>query len=387
MKVLIIGGSGKVGSGVAEGMAKTKEVTQVVLTANTNLEKANKVAQRIGSKAEVVHLVADDRMNLIKLMRPVDLIVNTIGPGSVYAVPMAKAALEAKKNYIDVNDDAQPLPELFALDEGAKKAGLTMITCTGLSPGLTNLFARYGADKLDEVSEIKILWACDIVIGESSPGNWGHRLDLYGGTVPVFDGGKLAFVRGGSEPEEVDWPMPVGKTVHRICGHAEPLSIPRYIKKGLKRVVCKGAVTPREINEFLVYLSKAGLESRQLIQVGDVSVSPFDFMRHFMSSVPFKSTNLYEDFIGKERDVGVNLELRVEVGGKKDGKPRRVSCTLVGPERSAGTYIPAYVIGQMVLTGRIQKKGMFCPEALGLDPQPILDELAKAGGTYQEEIS
>lgn len=386
MKVLVIGGAGKVGSGVARGMAKAEDVSKVILTAKTNVEGAKRVANEIGSKAEVVRLNADDRLNLLKLMRQVDLVMNMIGPGSVYAVPMVKAALEAQKNYVDVCDDAAPLNELFALDDAAKKAGLTMITCSGVSPGLSNLWARYGADQLEQVNEINILWACNIHLTESTPTNWGHRLDIFGGTVPIVDGGQLVHVPGGSEPEEVDWPMPVGKTVHRICGHAEPQSIPHYIKKGLKRVVCKGAITPRGVNEFFVSFSNAGFESRQGIKVGDISVSPFDFMRHFFSSAPFKATSLYKDFVQEEEAVGVNMELRVEVKGLKNGKVTRVVCTLIGPGRNAATYIPTYVLGRMILTGEIQMKGVFCPEALGIDPQPILDEIAEAGGTSKVEV-
>lgn len=386
MKVLVIGGTGKIGSGVAKGMAKTGGVSKVILTYNTNVEGAKRVANEIGSKAEAVRLNCDDHASLLSLMRQADLVMNMVGPGSVYTVPMVKTALEARKNYIDINDDTEPLNELFALDEAAKKAGLTMISCTGVSPGLTNLWARYGVDKLDRVDEIKILWACNLNIAESSPANWGHRLDIYGGTVPIFDKGELTLVPGGSEPEEIDWPMPVGKTIHRICGHAEAQSIAHYIKKGLKRVVCKGAMTPREINELFVCLSNMGLESKQPIKVGDISISPFNFMRYFISSPPFKATSLYKDFIEKEKVIGANLEVRVEVKGLKDNKTTRVVCTLIGPERNAGTYISTYVIGQMILTGKINMKGVFCPEALGIDPQPILDELAKAGGISKVEV-
>jgi len=385
MKVLVIGGAGKVGSGVAKGIANVEGVSEVILTANTNVEKAKRVAREIGSKAEVVHLNADDHSNLVNLMQRVDLVMNMIGPSSVYTVPMVQAALAVRKNYIDVCDDAGPLTEVLALDDAAKKAGLTMITCSGVSPGLTNLWVRYGADQLDQVDEISILWACNIHLTESTPANWGHRLDIFGGTVSIFDGGRLVRVPGGSEPEEVDWPMPVGRTIHRICGHAEPQSIPHYVKKGLKRVVCKGAITPRGVNEFFASLSNVGFENRQAIKIGDVSVSPFDFMRHFFSSAPFKNTGLYEDFVREEEAVGVNMEVRVVATGMKNGKATRVVCTLIGPERNAATYIPTYILGRMILTSEIQMKGVFCPEALGIDPQPILDELAKAGGVSKVE--
>lgn len=386
MRVLVIGGSGVVGRGVVKGIANAKEVSKVVLTANNRIAKAKKIADEIGAKAEVVQLNVEDRSNMLKLMKGVDLVLNMTGPASKYAVPVLKTALEARKNYVDVNDDAESLPGLFALDDAAKKAGLTMLVCTGASPGQSNLLARHGADKLDYVDEINITWACGINIALDTPANWGHRLNMYAQRVPMFEDGKVVDVEGGSGAQEISWPSPVGRLVHRYCGHSEPITIPRYIKKGLKRVSCRGAVTPGDINELFIYLGSLGLASPKAFKVGDNEISPFEFMSHYISSSIFQKTDFCKRLLELEKSIGPNFELNVEVSGKRNEKPTKVVCTQIGPDRNSATYIPTWVMAHMVMSGEINKKGVFSPEALGLDPSPIINEIEKEGGTYKEEI-
>ncbi len=386
MNVLVVGGSGVVGRGVAKGLAQVDGIKKVVLTANTRIDLAREIAVQIGPKAKAISLNVRDREEMVRRMKEAHLVVNLCGPSSKYAVPVAEAAIQAGRNYVDVNDDAESLPGLFALDHRAKRAGLTMLVCTGASPGQSNLLARYGADKMDRVDEINILWACGINIAGDTPANWGHRLNMYAQTVPIFDNGKIVQVPGGSGEQEVDWPAPVGRLVHRYCGHSEPITLPRYIGKGLRRVSCKGAITPGEINHFFKYLGELGFAETCIGRFGDVTTSPFEFMRHYVSSPTFQSTIFCRQLIAREKEIGPNFELRVEALGERDGKNTRVVCTQIGPDRNSATYIPTWVMSQMVLEGNIRRKGVFCPEALGLDPRPIIDRIEKAGGSFWETL-
>ena len=45
---------------------------------------------------------------------------------------------------------------VFALDEKAKKQGVTLIPDLGVAPGMINILAGYGASKLDEVQIINL---------------------------------------------------------------------------------------------------------------------------------------------------------------------------------------------------------------------------------------
>ena len=76
----------------------------------------------------------------------------------------------------------------------------------------------------------------------------------------------------------------------------------------------------------------------------------------------------------------------MEVKGFKNSKRIRVSFTQLGPERDAATYIPTSAMAEMIITGKIGIKGVVCPEALGLDPKPIMEEVKKVGAVFTEEV-
>lgn len=382
MQALVIG-AGKVGSVVAKGIAEREGVSRVIV-GDKNVEGAKQVVNQIGKKAEAVYLNVDDRTTTLNLMRKVDIVLSMIGPGQQYAVPVLQDALEARRNLLDIADDAEPIPDLLAYDNAAKDAGLTMITGMGVSPGLSNLWARYGADKLDQVEEIRILWVCDMT---SNPGAaWAHRLSAFSAQVPIFDAGQFTYVPGGTGDEAVEWPQPAGTVTERFFSHSEPLTIPRYIKKGLKHVSVKGAFTPEENNKFLMHLTSLALTSDTPVKVGDISIAPKQFMHNFLGSDVFKATDFYKDLIARRNAIGKNMGLRVIVKGIKDGKATQIVYELFGSDRELSTGTPAWVVAHMVLTGKIQTKGVLSPETLGLEPKPILDELAKEGATFKETI-
>lgn len=383
MRVLVIGGAGKVGFGIAKGLASNRETSKVVL-ASRNREALEEAAYQIGDKAEPVCLNVDDHSSVVKLIRETDLVVNAIGPGLKYAVPLAEAALEARRNLVDVQDDAEAIPDLLALDDKARNAGVTIITGLGVSPGLSGLWARRAANRLDQVDEIRLTWVCNMTL-TATAGNWGHRLAMYGQPVTIFDKGQFVDVEGGSGEEVVEWPKPVGKLVVAFCGHTEPLTMPRYINKGIKHVSIKGALTPPEHNEFVKHLVSLGLTSTEPIEADGVSVVPMVFMREFLMSNAFRYTDTWKRLIEREKEIGPIMGLNVKVKGKKNGKVIHIVNKLWGPERNAATYIPAWIVAHMVLTGKVNMRGVFPPEALNLDPKPIEDELAAAGGVYTEE--
>lgn len=165
--------------------------------------------------------------------------------------------------------------------------------------------------------------------------------------MPIIAGGQIVYVPGGTGQEEMEWPMPVGKLIERICGRAGPVTLPRYIKKGLKKVTCKGAMMPGEVNEFFVFLGSLGLASVESTQIGDVTATPFDFMRHFLNSDAYKVADFYKNLIEQENSTGPNFELRVEVKGERNGRPINAICTQIGLERNAATYIPAWILFHM----------------------------------------
>src|SRR5207245_5434697 len=93
-KVLIVGGSGRIGAACASLLARDKLLTELLIGAR-NLGLARKVAKDVGTKATAVRVDAEDDGRLATLVNRVDLIVNTAGPDFRVALPVARAAIEA----------------------------------------------------------------------------------------------------------------------------------------------------------------------------------------------------------------------------------------------------------------------------------------------------
>ena len=100
--------------------------------------------------------------SLERLAKSSSVIINCAGPFYKTAVAVARAAVEAKVNYIDICDDYEAVPILFsdaAIDKAAKEAGITVLTGMGssfhaLHPLHVRLIGRGIWSTLVETSEL-----------------------------------------------------------------------------------------------------------------------------------------------------------------------------------------------------------------------------------------
>ncbi|HOG45622.1 MAG TPA: saccharopine dehydrogenase NADP-binding domain-containing protein, partial [Anaerolineae bacterium] len=252
-RIVVLGGCGDVGSHAVRDLAETYEGTVVI--ADYRVELAKRLAAELGAKAEARFVDANSEESLVNAMKGADAAVGCIGPFYRYAAPVARAAVQAGVNYVDVCDDYGPIAELLALDGAARAAGMTLVTGVGWTPGLTNLLAKKGAAELDEVDEIRVFWA------GSSADSTGlavimHVFYAVTGQVPTYKDGAWLDVPAGSGVEKVEFPQPLGVVRVFHCGHPEPLTIPRYLKA--RTVSLKGALVPNWNNTMASSFAKIG---------------------------------------------------------------------------------------------------------------------------------
>ena len=102
MRALIIGGVGGMGQGVARDLIKQEQVTNVILAdLYPDPERLSKKL-RESEKTTLVKMDVNDHAAMVKAFKEVNVVINTAGPFYKTAVPVAKAAVEAKVNYIDI---------------------------------------------------------------------------------------------------------------------------------------------------------------------------------------------------------------------------------------------------------------------------------------------
>ena len=370
MKALVLGGTGGMGQGVARDLIKQEQITKVTLgDINTD---PNRVQEKLraSEKVSLIRIDVNDHKGMVSAIKDVDVVINCAGPFYKTAVAVAKAAVEAKVNYIDICDDYEAAEILFAsdIDKAAKEAGITVLTGMGSDPGTNNVLVKWYANKLDRVDEIYLYWV--VSIAELAGAAWDHSLHMTLGKIPQYFDGKLQHVEGGGGEETEKFLDPLGECLISYVGHPQPITIPRYIKD-VKKVVIKGALIPLWVDRLIKEQKETGLLSKEPLDVKGEKVVPYDLTLKLWEEIP------------KNRDNGPAASgLKVIVKGERKGKLVTYTADIVG-RMAPGTGLPASIAALMMDTGEVTVKGVVAPEGC-IDPDKFLAELLKRGAKIHQ---
>lgn len=380
MRICVLGGAGHIGSGMVRELIKRAPAAEVVV-ADKNLEEAKNLAAELGGKTSADPVDANDPKSLVSVMKDVDVAISAIGPYYVYGVKVLRAAIEAKTNFVDVDDDYDATKACLGFHEEARKAGITAIIGLGATPGLTNLLAKYGSAKLDKVDEIHTSWAWTAMDPFMGSAIIAHYFHASSGDVPTYRDGRWVEVSALSEPEVVHFPPPLGEIEVYNVGHPEPVTIPRYIK-GVKVVTNKGTVWPSLMAEATKIFADLGLISLKEFTVKGVTMPVRDVAIQFVLSIPELTpaetisalATEAEERYGEYALEGVGLKVKV----KGESQGRRVCYSYGVASRSAVscTALPAALGALMIATGKVKKRGVFAPEG-AIDSRAFLKEIAR----------
>ena len=370
MKVLVVGGTGGMGQGVARDLIKQERIEKVTLgDINTDPERVQEKL-RASSKVSLVKIDVNDHAGMVGTIKGMDVVVNCAGPFYKTAVAVARAAVEAKVNYIDICDDYEAAQILFAsdIDAAAKQAGITVLTGMGSDPGTNNVLVKWYADRLDRVDEIYLYWV--VSIAELAGAAWDHSLHMVLGKIPQYIDGKLVEVDGGGGEEVEHFLDPLGECLISYVGHPQPITIPRYIKD-VKTVVIKGALIPVWVDRLIKEQKDMGLLGNEPVEVKGTKVVPYDLALKLWNTIP------------EGRDNGPAASgLKVIVKGERQGKQVTYTADIVG-RMAPGTGLPASIAALMMDAGEVTVKGVVAPEGC-IDPDRFLAELLKRGARIHQ---
>lgn len=370
MRVLVLGGTGGMGQGVARDLVKQEKIEKVLL-GDINVDP-NRLQEKLRSspKVSLQRMDVNDHEGLVRAFEEVDIVINCAGPFYKTAVPVARAAVEAKVNYIDICDDYEATEILYhsEIDRLAREAGITVLTGMGSDPGTNNVIVRWYANQLDRVDEIELFWV--VSIAELSGAAWDHSLHMTLGKIPQYLNGKLEYVEGGTGEETAQFLEPLGICVVRYVGHPQPLTIPKYIP-GVRRVVVKGALIPSWVDELIKEQRETGFLSKEPIEVKGTKVIPYDLTLKLWETIP------------NNRDKGpLASGLKVIVRGERKGNQVTYTADIVG-RMAPGTGLPASIAALMIGAGEVTVKGVVAPEGC-IDPEKFLSALIQRGAKIHQ---
>jgi len=373
MRAVVIGGTGSMGQAVARDLLKQGLFERVVIGDIRVDEDLLHEKLRADSRVSLEKIDLYDLDRVVKLIRGAGVVVNCAGPFYKTAIPVVKAALKAKVNYVDICDDYEATEMLLSsteLDEKAKDSNIVILTGMGSDPGTNNLLVKWYAQKLDSVEDIYLYWV--VSIAEISGAAMDHSLHMMLGKVPQYMNGKLERIEGGEGEETLLFLPPLGECVVRFVGHPQPLTIPKYIP-GVRNVVIKGGLIPKWVDEYLVKQKEMGFLQEEEVSFREVRIKPYDF------------TLIMWNNMQKAKDLGPAASgLKVVVRGRKGSSVVEFTADIVG-RMAPGTGLPAAIAAGMLVRGLIKERGILPPEGC-IDPKEFLREFIKRGARIHERI-
>jgi saccharopine dehydrogenase (NAD+, L-lysine-forming) len=388
MKTMVLG-VGAVGSVAAEALARSEEFDRVVL-ADMNLDRARNVEKRISSdRVSVKKVDASNVDEMAKAFKGIDLVLNGVIPR--FNLGIMDACLQAGSSYADMAWDVAldktkagdviketPAWNQLRKDARFKKAGLVGMMGLGCDPGLTNIFARMGADKLDRVKEILVrdgdngqveghrfapLWSPETLIEEVLMPATYYKDSKYR-KLPPFSGKEL-----------FEFPSPVGRLPIYNVDHEESETLPTFIGevlgKGCDYCDFKIALDDSYV-EAIQMIGMLGLSNPDKIEVKGSKVAPRDVVA---ACLPDPST------LG-ERAKG-DCAVGTVTKGLKDGiDAMYFSWVQLNHQQTFRKYghsataysvgIPLAIAAILFAQGKITQRGVFPPEMLDPEPWPAM---------------
>jgi len=387
MRIAVIG-AGAMGRWAVKELGISPEVDEI-LVGDCNEEQARAVATvHGGDRARAVVVDASDRASVERVIAGCDAMVNATQ--HFWNLTVMHAAAATGVHYTDMGGLFHVTRQQVELDEEFRKAGVTAVIAMGGAPGVTNVLARYGAERLDVIEEAHAY--CGNVdetdwsryAGWVVPYSLETLCDEFSVTAPQFvDGLWDESVTGGQGVADVDFGEPAGILEAHHTIHSEPFTFWHAWKdKGLRSATFRLSL-PCEFTAQMRFLNRIGMTRADEIEVKGCKVRPRDVLLKVVADLP-KPVDVVLD------DVDYLMSV---MRGTKDGRRLEWRVRAVIPANKkygAGggdvdTGIPPAIVAKMMAGGEIEGPGVFVPEQI-VPCERFFQEFARWGATVDVQM-
>jgi saccharopine dehydrogenase (NAD+, L-lysine-forming) len=370
-------GAGAMGSAAAVLLARHGDVDLLVIDVDSR--RAARVAERAGAEGRGFDAHAGELPSVLKD-------VSAVAACLPYRLNLEvmEAALAAGCHYADLGGLYHVTLKQWELDDRFREAGLSAVMGIGSAPGITNVLARLGADRLDDGSVRSIDMVNGAVDLSEGGGAFGVPysaetiLDEFTLPAIVFEDGELREVPAASGVVDWAFPDPIGVQPAMYTLHSEPATLPRTIP-GVRDVRWRLAL-PRPIHEGFAFLVGTGLASRDPVMTSAGPVVPRDLLAAVLDRLSAGD--------GEPMDREV---IDVRVAGRKDGSDavsRSLASFTPSPEGLSagafGTAIPIATTARWLAEGRVPA-GVHPPET-AFDAASFVADLEREGVAFEGEL-
>ncbi|RKX95813.1 MAG: saccharopine dehydrogenase [Spirochaetes bacterium] len=381
MKILCVGGAGQIGREAVKDIVKYSNFKKISI-GDFSIEAAEKLAYEINDdRVDVVGIDVSNPEVASKIMKNYDVVFGSLP--IKYDELFVKAVIDAGVNGLDITGMGTTY---FNYDEEARKKGIVFVPGVGMTPGTTNVLTRYVCEQMDEVDDICISHGAFRAIAYS-PGLASTTFLEYDPDLPgrvVYENGKYVQVPPFSREKLIELPEPFGVHPQYIIPHPEGYTIPRFIKKNIKRIEVRGTWPPKNMRLVRALYEYGFLKNRK-VKIKGVEIGSRDFIAAYLEQMPEGKENklwgysLHIDITGRRGNSKVHHVVTTK--HPTEGDPE-----WEGPKaytRSVG--IPLSIGAQLIGAGKVNEKGVLAPEA-AFKPIEFIRELKKRGIEIQEKV-
>jgi len=374
MRIIVLGGAGKMGCISVQTLANDDRVDEVVI-ADINTDQAKIVADYLQSKkVSIKELDLQDEDALVKVLKGADACLNAT---TYYTnLLVMEACLKVGVPYTDMGGLFFTTRKQLELHNRFESAGVSAVLCMGSAPGVPNIQARYAADRLDTIESIKIF------DGIKPPAPDDVRFSYAVPTIVdeltvepmVFEDGEFVAKPPLSGFEDYWFTQPLGLLPMHLSLHSEIATLPVSFKdKGVKECFFKINYwgMAKEMVEKVRVLVEFGFDGREPVDIDGTSVVPRDFMVSMLSGYVHSVTDLLAP--AKSQPPDWTKEIVTEVHGTKDGKEIIYRMGTLTCKGALPTGVAPAIAAIWLGEGRVDP-GVFPPEAC-LDPEAFFEEL------------
>ncbi|UCD20047.1 MAG: saccharopine dehydrogenase NADP-binding domain-containing protein [candidate division WOR-3 bacterium] len=382
MRILVFGGSGKIGSAVARDLSSDKDVQKIGIVGR-HRETLEHVKKWVGSDKVMPHVLdINDKESTIALMKQYDVGVLTL-PNRQTSYRVVHLAIEAGLNIVDTIEEFHRTPDAYETEglevpQGMKLADygewlhkkacdndVTFVDGMGFAPGLSNITLGDGIRKID-VAERAVARVGGIPSKEAAAKHplrymitWAfeHVLREYMIKLNVIKNGKIVEVSAATDLERFTFDK-FRKNEQLECAVTPGMPSFLFTRPQLKEFAEKTVRWPGHW-QGVHTLKECGMLDIEPVEYMGSKIVPREFLLSIITPklIPNESETdvcvMYNTLEGKKdgKDVKIEYFMWDEPGGESDmSSMMRV------------TGFPMAITARMIGKGEIKEKGIVAPE-------------------------
>ena len=336
--VLILGGTGRIGSSVARYVSRLTDVA--VTIAGRNVERGQQCCQLLEGAVQFLRLSLDNVAALREAIAKTDLVIHCAGPFLYRDASVLRLCIEMGTNYLDVSDSRDFTQLALSLQPQAEAAGITAVINSGIFPGISNSMVRQAAEQLDVPDSIQLSY---VVAGSGGAGLTVMRTTFLGLLHPfqAWVDGAWQAVAPYSDRQSVPFPHYGNAPVYWF-DVPETLTLAESFPS-VRTVATKFGSLPDFYNH-LTWLMARGIPPRVLRHPTTIE---------FLSYVSYGMTQVTDRF------TGIGVSIRAEVTGQVSGEERSAVSTLFYDDTAAAAGMGTAAIAGSLLNGTLAKPGVW----------------------------